>query len=121
NNFGLVEVQTGTLIFSTPFTNFGSMTLAAGTATWLGAGSASGSFTTTATALVDFRDSYSLNPGAELDGDGLYRINGSTVTFNTNLTVQYLDLAGGILQGGATVTINSNMNWRSGTMSGSAR
>ena len=37
---------------------------------------------------------FTLNPGSQLSGTGLYRINGGTVVGNTDLAVGNLDLVG---------------------------
>jgi hypothetical protein len=103
NNSGLVEIQIGTLALA-------------------GHGTNSGTFATFATGLVEWTGgSFTLNPGAQLNGDGLYRINAGTVTANANLAIEKLDLITGTLGGPGAVTINSLMNWSGGTMSGGGR
>jgi hypothetical protein len=62
-----------------------------------------------------------LNPGAQLNGDGLYRINGATLTFTTDVPVPNLDLTSGTLGGTGAVTVNNAMDWAAGTMDGSGR
>src|SRR5439155_743633 len=64
-----------------------------------------------------------LNAGSQLNGAGLYKIIGATatVTGNTSLTVENLDLNNGTLGGTGTVTVNHAMNWTAGTMSGTGR
>ncbi len=123
NNFGAVELQAGTLQHSGAFVNDGVVTLSPGTThRFTVGGSANGPFTNPATALVDWTGgTFTLNPGAELVGDGLYRINGATLTCNTGTSVQNLNLLSGTLGGPALVTMLNAMNWTAGTMSGSGR
>jgi hypothetical protein len=125
NNSGAVEIQTGTLVLNGGFTNHGTITLSAGTTNRLaGGGSASGTFTAAASALVEWTAStFTLNPGAQLNGAGRYRLNGGTLTANPDLTVENLDLIhpNSTLGGTGVVTIAGAMNWTSGTMSGSGR
>jgi len=127
NNSGTVEIQTGTLLCSGSFNNNGAVSLSAGTTNRLaGGGSATGMFNTPATALVEWTGgTFTLNPGVQLNGVGLYKINGvgATVVGNANVSVENLDLVNGssTLSGTGTVTIASVMNWPAGTMDGSGR
>lgn len=124
NNYGTAEIQAGTLLFSASCTNRGAFSLSPGTTLrFAGGGSSLGSFTAPPTALVDWTaNAFTLNPGAQLNGAGLYKINvGSvTLTCNTNVAVENLDLLG-ILNGTGIVTVSNVMNWTSGTMGGSGR
>jgi immunoglobulin I-set domain protein/List-Bact-rpt repeat protein len=124
NNYGTAEIQTGTLLFSSACTNNGAFALSPGTTLRLaGGGSASGSFMIPPTALVEWTTTaFTLNPGAQLNGAGLYKINGAgaALTCNTTATVENLDLLG-ILNGTGVVTVSNVMNWTSGTMGGSGR
>jgi len=127
NNFGTVEIQTGTLLCNASFTNHGAVHLASATTNRLaGGGSATGTFETPTTALVEWAGgTFTLNPGAQLNGPGLYRINGNSanVVGNGDVTVQNFDLVNGssTLSGTGAVTIASAMNWTAGTMSGAGR
>jgi len=125
NNSGTVEIQTGTLLCNTGFTNNGAVNLSVGATNRLaGGGSASGAFTASATALVEWTaGTFTLGTGAQLNGAGLYRLNGGILTVNPNLTVENLDLvhASSTLGGTGVVTIAGAMNWTAGTMSGSGR
>jgi hypothetical protein len=87
-----------------------------------GNGSAAGSFNVPATARVEWTvtGTYTLTPGAQLKGSGLYRINGSTLACNGAVSVANLDMLSG-LSGTGALTINNVMNWLSGTMSGTGR
>lgn len=123
NNYGTVEVQTGTLLVSAACANSGAFTLSEGTALRFGGGgSSSGSFIIPATALLEWtaNNIFALNAGAQLNGAGLYRRSGGTLTFNTDATVDNLDVSGTV-NGAGVVTVNNAMHWTSGTMSGSGR
>ena len=127
NNSGTVEIQTGTLHFSGSFNNNNLVNLSAGTTNRIAAGgSATGTFDTPATALMEWTGgTFLLDPGAQLSGAGLYRINGisAMVVGNGDVTVQNLDLvnASSTLSGTGILTIANAMNWTAGTMSGSGR
>ena len=123
NNYGTVDIQTGTLLCIDSFLNNGAVTLSAGATNQLtGGGSANGSFTASATALVDWTGgTFTLNPGAQLNGAGLYRINGATLTCNQDIVVANLGLLNGTLGGSGAVTVNSVVNWTTGTMNGTGR
>lgn len=130
NNSGTVEIQTGTLLCGGGFTNQGLVTLSSATTNLLaGGGSATGTFDTPATALVEWTGrSFTLHPGAQLNGPGFYRINGNSanVAVNGDVSVQNFDLVNGdsaltALSGTGLLTINKFMNWTGGAMSGAGR
>ncbi|MBI3851712.1 MAG: hypothetical protein HY298_15770 [Verrucomicrobia bacterium] len=124
NNTGTVEIEADTLLCNGSFNNNGTVTLSPGTTNRLTAcGAGGGTFNAPATALVEWTGgTFTLNPGAQLNGAGLYRINlSSVVTANANLAVENLDLINGTLDGSGTVTIATAINWTGGTMSGSGR
>jgi hypothetical protein len=106
NNYGAVELQTGSLTFA-------------------GGGSSTGSFTNPPSLLVEWTGGvFPLNPGAQLNGAGLYRLAGSaTVAANANLNVQNLELVsvGATLGGTGTVTVLNAMNWTGGSLNDSGR
>ncbi len=121
NNFGTMDIQTGTLLNSGSFLNNGTVALAGGTTHRLSAGgSGSGTFTNPATALVEWTTSFTLNSGAQLSGSGLYKISGGGFICNPDVAVANLDL-NATLDGPGIVTVNNLMNWTGGTMSGSGR
>jgi hypothetical protein len=123
NNYNSVLVENGILLCSGPVINNGSMTLSAGTTNYLEAGGAgSGVFTTTAPSLVDWTfGTFTLNPGAQLNGTGIFRLDGATLNGNTNLAPNNFDIISGILGGTGTLTVNTAMNWNGGTMQGTGR
>ena len=125
NNSGAVEIQSGTLVINGGFTNSGAVNLSPGTTNRLvGGGVSDGPFTAATTAVVEWTGgTFTLNPGAPLNGTGLYRLNGGSVTATADLTVENLDLVSAFstLGGSGAVTITSGMNWTAGTMSGNSR
>lgn len=126
NNFGTLDIEAGTFWCNHVLTNTGTVFLAPGTTNRLSAGGlSSGAFTAPATALVEWTGGTFVNTGGQLNGDGLYRINGNgaSLVASTDLSVSNLDLVapGGALDGSGTVTINNAMNWAFGSMVGSGR
>jgi hypothetical protein len=82
----------------------------------------SGPFNVPAGALVELDSgTVTLAPGAQLNGGGLYRINGGTMLANTDLSVSNLALANVALDGSGTLTVNNVMNWTAGNMLGGGR
>ncbi|MEO7678330.1 MAG: hypothetical protein ABIV39_16355, partial [Verrucomicrobiota bacterium] len=122
NNYGATEIQTGTLLCSATCVNNATINLLPGTTIRMAAGgSASGTFTNPASALVDWTGgTFTVNSGALLSGSGLYKVSGGTVALNTDLDVQNLDLIA-TLDGSGRLTVNNVLNWTAGTMSGSGR
>ena len=120
NNYGTVDLKSGTLLCNDSFLNNGTVSLSAGATAELAAGgSASGTFMAAAAALVNWvGGTFTLNPGAQFNGSGNYRITSGTTTFNTDVPIQNLDLAG-TLNGTGAATVNGLMNWIGDMMSGS--
>ena len=124
NNFGTVDIEAGTMLWTVSLTNSGIVTLASGTTNRFAGSSAlsSGPFNVAAGGLVELTSgSLILTAGAQLNGGGLYRINGGTMLANTDLSISNLDLAGFSLDGSSTVTVNNAMNWTAGNMAGGGR
>lgn len=123
NNYGTVFSATGTLAYVSTFTNTGTVLLAAGTTNrFQGGGISSGAFDASQTALVEWTGGMFLNPGSQLNGGGLYRINaGASLVANTDLSVSNLDLMLGALDGSGTITVNNLMNWTGGNITGSGQ
>ncbi len=124
NNYGTTELQTGTLLCSSPCVNNGTLALSPGTTLRMAAGgSASGTYVNPPGAFVEWPGNnsiFTINPGALLSGSGLYKISGGTVVFNADLAVQNLDVLA-TLDGSGTLTVNNVLNWPSGSMTGSGR
>jgi hypothetical protein len=129
NNYGTVEIETGTLHCDGSFSNNGAVNVSAGATHRLaGGGTSGGTFTAEATSLVEWTfGTFTLNGGAQLNGAGLYRINnpgngfGTALIANTDIVVGNLDLTSGTLSGSGAITISHAMNWAGGTMSGGGR
>jgi hypothetical protein len=63
--------------------------------------------------------SYSLNPGAKLNGPGEYLAQFATVTEHTDLSIQNFTLGlGGGVTGSQNLTITGTFNWAGGELSG---
>ena len=123
-NPGITTFQSGMIL-----NNFGSVEIEAGTLRLAGngsaeSGSATGTFDAAPATLVEWTGgTFALNAGAQLNGAGLYRINGfgATLAANTGISVENFDLLSGTLGGSAPITISKAMNWTGGTMSGSGK
>jgi len=98
NNYGTLDIQAGTFIFSGSFVNYARVTLAPGTTNRMAnGGSATGSFNAPATALVEwtgngFTSPYTLNAGAQLNGAVSIAWMAESSNFNADLPFQNLDL-----------------------------
>ncbi|HWW02285.1 MAG TPA: hypothetical protein VNZ64_21465 [Candidatus Acidoferrum sp.] len=126
NNYGTLDIEAGTFWCNHVLTNTGTVFLAPGTTNRLSAGGlSSGAFTVPATALVEWTGGTFVNAGGQLNGSGLYRINGNgaSLVANTDQSVSNLDLVGpgSALDGSGTVTVDDVMNWTKGNMTGSGR
>jgi hypothetical protein len=128
NNYGTVDIESGTVMWNDSWTNSGTIMLAPGTTNRFNVQNAvsSGPFDAAPTALVELSGgTLALVPGAQFNGSGLYRLNGGLLVDNADLSVSNLDCinnAGGTaLEGSGTLTIDNVMNWTAGTMSGSGR
>ena len=125
NNYGTVDLQAGSLQWNDLLVNSGQVSLATGAAIQMTAGgSASGLFNTASNCLVEWaaaspNTTFTLNPGAQLNGEGLYRIASGTLACNTDVPLYNLDLQGA-LAGTGTATIGGFMVWN-GNMSGAGR
>jgi hypothetical protein len=127
NNYGTIEIRTGTLQSGVSLTNDGLIRLSSSTTNRMGGGgSATGAIETPNTAMVEWTGgTFTLNPGAQLSGAGLYRLNGisAIVVGNEDLAVENLDLVNGssTWSGSGTLVIQRAMRWTGGTMAGTGR
>lgn len=125
NNFGTMETHSGTLVVNSSFANSGAVQLLPGaTNRFVGGGTGDGVFSAAAAAMVEWTGGmFTFEPGAQLDGVGLYRFNGGNVTSAEDLTVANLDLISGFstLSGTGELKVSGSMNWTAGIMSGTGR
>jgi hypothetical protein len=121
NNYGLVDLQVGTLVCGGSLANNGTVSLASGTTNRnASGGSSSGTWNAPAGSLVEWVSGAfgtTLSSGAHLNGSGIYRLNGASLTCNATLPVANLDFFGGTFNGSGTVTVTNTMNWTGGAMS----
>ncbi len=144
NNYGAVEIKTGTLAFAGVSLNDGAMDVSAGATLNFSAGtftSSGGSSIVGAgnlapsggivnlAGLVNVTGSHTFTfATANLTGNYIctnntLTISGSPATFSGTGTVTpaVLNLSGGSLGGSQQVTVLNQMNWTGGTMTGSGR
>jgi len=126
NNYGAVEVQSGALLYSgSGFNHSGTVSVAAGAGLRLRCGgTATGAFALAGGAWLDWTDDtglgYLLNPGAQLNGEGLYKVSRGILSVNSAVAVQNLDLVDS-LGGTNTLTVSNVLNWTGGGMFGGGR
>ena len=121
NNYNTVEIEAGTFVCTRGLLNNGAIHLAPGATVRAGNGSADGFFDVSSTSVMEWNGAFTLRPGAQLNGVGLYRINNGRLSLNTAVAVNNLDLLAGTLSGSGALTISNEMNWTSGTMDGGGR
>lgn len=123
NNYGAVEIQTGTLNFagggihsaSSSMTGPGHLTFSGGTANLAGLVNVSGNYT--------FSGGTASFSGNTICTNNTITISGGTANFSGSGTVSpsVVNLSNGTLDGANTVTVNNAMNWTGGSMGGSGR
>jgi hypothetical protein len=69
---------------------------------------------------VEWTSDYTLLSGTALEGPGLYKVSGGTLSVNGEVPVQNLDLKA-TLGGTNTLTVSNLMNWTAGQMLGDGR
>lgn len=115
-------IGTGQTVFDNTiaFNNYGEVDLQTGHLIAVGGGLNSGNINVAAAAALEFRGIYTVRPGAQMNGSGLYKIASGTFTLNADVTVQNVELLA-TLDGSGRLTINNVLNWNAGTMGGSGR
>src|SRR5262249_18413912 len=115
-NPGTVEIHNAMLVCNAGFTNNGVVHLQSAATNRIAAGGvANGTFDALAGTVVDWTSgTFTLNPSAQLNGGGLYRINSTTLARSSDLTVSNLDLISGTLNVTGMVTVAKAMNWTAG-------
>ena len=144
NNFGTVELQTGTLVLAGGGANNGNYSVPVGTTLNLAGGihtASSGSSITGAGGFTVSGAMASLDGLVNVNGTNLFTdgttdltgnyictnnsliISGGAVSFDGTGTVMpaILNLSAGALDGGQLVTVGTAMNWTGGTMRGGGR
>lgn len=120
NNEGLLHVQSGQVRFANGFNQSGILQLDSNGHVILG----DGYFSSTVEAVIageagritfqrgssDFLNSF--------DFDGLILVEDGSWRLNTNQAIAHLELRGGDFGGVGQLTVSSNLNWLSGTISG---
>ena len=118
---------TGTTTFGANIglANTGTVDVQSGTLTIGGGGASSGTFNTSAGAVISFSNgTYTLNSGTAFTGAGVSRITGATLTVSsgaadTATVTGTLELSSGSLTGSGTLTATTGtVRWTGGTMSG---
>ena len=110
NNYGVFDVQTGTVVFG-----------------GVNGGISMGEFALSGGTLMTFNGgSYTWGPGTTINGAGTMQVNGGgvSVTDTNGVPVSSqttLSLAGGDLGGDGVLKVYGPMNWSGGTHSGSGR
>ena len=146
NNSGTVEIQTGTLSLGGGGAHSGSFNVPAGTALILAGGTHTANASSSLTGvgqltvsggtanlagLVNVSGSQTFRDGGTANFTGNTICTNNTLTFSNGGTANFsgtgvvspavVNLSNGTLDGTSTVTVNSVMNWTSGTMSGIGR
>ncbi len=96
NNAGTINVNSGSILLNGDGIQTGTFNVAAGSTFFFGAD-------------ID------LNFGTKLNGAGTYQVYQTTTSVNTDITVANLTFSGGIINGTATLTIGSKLNWTAGS------
>ncbi len=143
NNYGAVEIQTGTLRLAGGGTHTGSFTVPAGTTLNLGGGSHNASAASSITGAGNLTISGVANlaglvnvSGVNLFSGGTANLNGNYICTNNPMTIaggtanfngtgpvtpSVVTLSSGELGGSQVVTVLGVMNWTGGVMGGTGR
>jgi hypothetical protein len=101
NNYGTVDVRDGTLSLYTT------------------GDQDSGTFNVAAYATIGFDgNDQTLNGGTILEGAGVYRVTGSTLRIDTDVSPENVDMLGGTIDGDFTLTATTFFGWFGGDLDG---
>ncbi|MEW6304193.1 MAG: hypothetical protein AB1705_12020 [Verrucomicrobiota bacterium] len=117
---GLVEVQTGTVLFTSgaTFNNHGTARAQTGVLTLNAGGTSGGAFESVSPGFVMFTGGTStLTNGARLMGTGTNRVAGATVTTSGAVGAERLEIVSGTLNGTGTLDVTNEFHWSGGTFS----
>ena len=119
NPGGVVEVQTGTLLFGDMITNNGTVRALGGVLNLGGNISTdTGTFNAAPGAVLRLSGATrTLDPGAAFTGAGLFEVTGA-LTLSTDITAQNLALRSGVIGGAGNLTISNSLDWTAGSMTG---
>ena len=114
-NTGTVDVQTGTLSFSSPYNQSGGSTrVLAGTVLQFASGGAlGGTFDVASDAVIDlYGGSFTLEPGLTFTGEGFYGVAVGGVTLQGSMATPNFQFTGGSISG--DWALDGTMHWRGG-------
>src|SRR5262249_25683014 len=120
NNYGTLDIQSGTLSFSKSGDGHGIYKVAAGATLNFG----SDGTTLEADSSVSGAGTVSFG-GSTVNGHGSYTVTGNTAisggvaSFNGNASTLNVSLSGGTLSGSGVLTVSGVMNWTGGGLDGS--
>lgn len=122
NNEGSFTKQTNpgtTLVQDVFFNNPGEVSVQVGTLRLATAGVTDGKFTLAASTAVDMSSgNHTFLPGALVEGAGVLKLSGATLTISGDSTASNVALSAGTLTGGKKLTCSNSLSWTGGTMSG---
>ena len=126
NNAGTFRKSAGGLTTSInlTFANTGTVDVDSGTLSYTTGGSSSGEFDVATGATLQFpSNTFTLSTGATVTGAGTTLVNGGTLTIGGAATALNLDVVGGTLNGPGDLTMaaGGQLDWTGGTMSGTGR
>jgi len=111
----------GTASFSNvPFNNSGVVNVSSGGLSLAGGGVSSGPFAVASGARLEFsRAMHTLHSGAAFSGAGRVTVPfPGTLALAANVSATFLEVAGGTLDGGGSLTVGGTLEWAGGTLTG---
>lgn len=122
NNNGQVnKLSAGETQFSVTFNQNNEVNIDVGTITFTGSGASAGEFDIDTGAVFNLASNYTFNVGSALNGAGLARLSGGTLTVAANTDVNHFEMTGGTLTGNAELEINVSFTWSGGIMRGAGK
>jgi hypothetical protein len=111
----------GTASFSNvPFNNSGVVNVSGGGLSLAGGGVSSGPFAVASGARLEFsRATHTLQSGAAFSGAGRVTVPfPGTLALAANVSATFLEVTGGTLDGGGSLTVGGTLEWAGGTLTG---
>jgi uncharacterized repeat protein (TIGR01451 family) len=121
NSATVAKNVTGTSPIGVPFTNSGTVNVNAGTLQIAaGGGTTSPNTFNVASILEIVTGTFSLSSGTSLSGAGTYLLTSGGLSLFASTSAQNYTQTSGLLSftGSSTFTVNGNLNWNGGTMTG---